>query len=367
MWWQDQQVQNEATGKVSTEIARLESSDSELSLKLQQIRDEFQSLPSNDNSAEISTLHRRLETGANEMDRLGQTINDQLALSRSLQAATEAMQGRLLAAESALAGVASQKLDAGGELDLAEVDYLLRLANERLKLFSDSVAADQALEMADMHLASMDNPMYLGVRQGISLARRDLAAVTLPDYFAISIELDAIQQSIVTLPFKGEASVSQEPDALVEEGWWQKVKGVFSNLVTVRRSTDEEDNRISLEDKDFIRQRFWLQLEIAHLSLMRRDQEAFRNSLSRVQETLAEWFDSGSASFQSVKQSLDALASLEVQVEVPDISAPWATLRVIREGRPRPETPIPVAPPEPQEQADSEPVVDEPVPGDARG
>ncbi len=361
MWWQDQQVQDETTGKVFTEIARLESSDTELSLKLRQLRDEIESLPSGDHSAEITALHQRLESGANDVDRLGQTINDQLALSRSLQKALEAMQGRLLAAESALAGVASQKLDAGGELDLAEVDYLLRLANERLKLFSDSAAADQVLEMADLHLAAMDNPMYLGVRQGIAVARRDLAEVTLPDYFAISNELDAIQQSIISLQFKGESAVAQEPEAPVDDGWWQKFKSVFSGLVTVRRSTDEENDRISLEDKDYIRQRLWLQLEIAHLSLMRRDQKSFRNSLDRVQKTLAEWFDDDSASYQTVKSRLDELASQQIQVEAPDISGPWATLRLIRAGRGQPGVPTPPASPEQQLQPASEPATIEPA------
>ena len=80
-----------------------------------------------------------IEADGAQVNSLDQTVRDQLALSRSLQAAAESMQGRLLATEAALAGMSSQELDAGGELDLAEVDYLLRLANERLKLFSDPV------------------------------------------------------------------------------------------------------------------------------------------------------------------------------------------------------------------------------------
>ena len=38
MWWQDELAQDEAAGKVFTEIARLESADSELAFKLQQMR-----------------------------------------------------------------------------------------------------------------------------------------------------------------------------------------------------------------------------------------------------------------------------------------------------------------------------------------
>jgi uroporphyrin-3 C-methyltransferase len=352
MWWQDQAALEEGAEKAFIEIARLERADSEHSLKLKQLRDEIGSLPTDDKSGEIAALQRRLETGVAEVDRLEQSLNEQLALSRTLQAAAEAMQGRLLAAEAALSGMASRELDAGGELDLAEVDYLLRLANERLKLFSDPVAADQVLELADMHLAALDNPMYLGVRQDIAEARRSLAELSLPDYFAISNDLDTIQQSITGLPFPGEEDVPAEQETVTEEGWWGRVKSVFSSLVTVRRSTAEENDRISLEDKDYIRQRLWLQLEIAHLSLMRRDQQAFRNSLARVRETLSAWFDQSNDSYQAVTASLDRLSGLEVQVEVPDISPPWATLRLIREGSRGPAPAVPAEVPQSDEQSD---------------
>ena len=112
MWWQDQTARDESDGRVFTEISRLESSDSELSLKLKQLRDDMDSMPSVDSSADVTALQRRMESEVAEADRLEQSLTEQLALSRSLQAATEAMQGRLLAAESALTGMASRELDA---------------------------------------------------------------------------------------------------------------------------------------------------------------------------------------------------------------------------------------------------------------
>ena len=343
MWWQDQASQGLEEERVFKEIARLESNDSEVSLKLSQIRNEVDSLISGDMGAEFDALQKRIETDRSKMADVEQTIREQLALSRSLQAATDSMQGRLLAAEAAVTGMSTRELDAGGELDLAEVDYLLRLANERLKLFSDPSAADQALEVADMHLAAIDNPMYLGVRQDIAAARRDLASLEMPDYLEIANELDSIQQSIPGLPFRGEEVVAPAAGQVEGESWWEKVKSVFSNLVTVRRSTDQENERISLQDKDFIRQRVWLQLEIAHLSLMRRDQQAFRSSLERVQESMSEWFDPADARFQSANQDISELLAIEVQVEVPDITAPWSTLRLLRGSQSGPAPAAPVA------------------------
>ncbi len=336
MWWQDETATEQGGDRVLAEIARMESANSDLSLRLQQVKGEMESLADNDGSDQIAALHKRLEADSAKVDSLDQTIRDQMALSRSLQAATESMLGRLLATEAALAGMSSPELDAGGELDLAEVDYLLRLANERLRLFSDPVAADQALEIADMHLAAMDNPMYLGVRKEIATARGALAAVNLPDYAGISSRLDAVQEFTALLPLRGSVPVSQESESEVKTGWWEKVKSVFSNLVTIRRSTTQENERISLQDKDYIRQRLWLQLEVAHLSLMRREQGAFRNSLEQVRETLSTWFDSGDGAYQSAIRDINELLELEIELDVPDISAPWATIRLVRESRSKP-------------------------------
>ncbi len=333
MWWQDELAREQGDDRVFAEIARLESADSELSLKLKQVLGQLESLADQDSSAHFAALHKRLDVDSARVDSLDQTIRDQLALSRSLQAAAESMQGRLLATEAALAGISAPELDAGGELDLAEVDYLLRLASERLNLFSDPVAADQALEIADMHLAALDNPMYLGVRQEIATARGALAAVNMPDYLDIISQLETIQEFTALLPLRGSVPVSQESELEVETGWWKKVKSVFSNLVTIRRSTAGANERITLEDKDYIRQRLWLQLEIAHLSLMRREQGAFKHSLEQVRETLSTWFDSGDGAYPSAIRGIDELLALEIEVGVPDISAPWATLRLVREGR----------------------------------
>jgi uroporphyrin-3 C-methyltransferase len=340
MWWQDQASTGQEEKKLFAEISRLEGSDNELSLKLSQIRSEMDSLAASDVGAEFEAMQQRLEADRSKMNSVEQAISKQLTLSRSLQATADSMQGRLAAAEAAVTGLTTQELDASGELEIAEVDYLLRLANERLQLFSDPAAADQALELADMHLAALDNPMYLGVRQDIAAGRRDLASVNIPDYLEISSQLDSIQNEVASLPLHGASPATPNSGEEDGDGWWQKVKNVFSNLVTVRRSTDVENERISLQDTDYIRQRVWLQLEIAHLSLMRRDQEAFRASLERVQESLSTWFDTSSSSYKTVKQGLDGLTALDVQVDVPDITAPWLSLRLLRATQTRP-TPAP--------------------------
>lgn len=350
-WWQVQTASDTGREQVYAEIARLDSGDSELRLSVKEVRDALDSLAAGDVTAEFRAMRDRMESDREMLSRLEQTIGEQQALSRSLQLATERMQGRLQAAEAAVTGMSTRELDAGGELDLAEVDYLLRLANERLLLFTDPVAADDALDVADRHLAALENSLYAGVRQDIAAARRALASVEMPDYAALAERLDGLQRAIPGLTFRGdEAAAAPEAavDAAAEQGWWDKARGALSGLVTVRRTTGE-DERLGLEDKDYVRQRIWLQIEIAHLALMRRDETAFAAALDRAAESIATWFVAEDDAFNAVVGEIDALRAVNVEPDVPDITAPLATLRVLRNARagaappPAAEEPAPAA------------------------
>ena len=343
-WWQGQLSGETEGDRLSSEIARLESNDSRLSAQLQDLGKAIESLSATGGSDRLEALQTSLSEDRTQLQALRQTVQEQVAMTASQQRAADVMHGRLLAAEAALAEVSGRELHARGELDLAEVDYLLRLASERLELFSDPVSADRALGVADAHLAALDNPAYLGVRQAIAEARNELGAVQLPDDLAITGQLDALQKAIPSLPFPESTlpPVNTAPGA--EEGWWEKFKATLGSLVTVRRSTEEENRRISLQDQDYIRQRLWLQLDVASLALMRHDQQAFNHALEQAQGSLADWFDPASTEVQTFQASVSALRAIPVAVEWPDISPPWSMLQLVRSVQTAPApTPRPAA------------------------
>ena len=107
----------------------------------------------------------------------------------------------------------------------------------------------------------------------------------------------------------------------------------FQYSVTVRRAAEAE-GRLSIEDKDYVRQRIWLQVEIAHLALMRRDEASFEKALDRVEESVNSWFEEDDDAFETVAAEIEALRAIDIQPEVPDITGPWSTLRLLRGGRP---------------------------------
>lgn len=330
-WWQLQQAANDSYSDTQAEIAQLAAQQSGLARDVEQLTAALEAVTANDPGGAVEALRRQLETDRKQMARFEQSLAEQAAIARSLQAAAESMQVRLRAAEAAVTGISSLERGAGEELDLAEVDYLLRLAHERLQLFSDPRAADHALEVADMHLAAMNSPVHIGVRQEIAAARRALDAVETPDLVEVAGRLDSVQALIPTLAFRSEATLDAGVAEQQGDGWWASLKSAFSGLVTVRRSTADESARMSLEDKDFIRQRAWLQLEMARLALMRQDAQAFRKSLERSAATLNTWFDPADASTAGALESIGQLVKTQIEVEMPDITGPWNLLQALRE------------------------------------
>jgi uroporphyrin-3 C-methyltransferase len=218
-------------------------------------------------------------------------------------------------------------------LDIAEIDFLLRAASERLSLFSDPSAADLALQAADVQIEALNDPMFLSVRQRIATARQALAVLPVVDRVQITALITDLQSRILGLPFRGEVTTQVEPELPDDAGWWESFKQTMSSLVTVRRRTPEDQSLLSLDDKDYLRQGLWLQFESARLALMRNDSSVFTGSLDRVNETVEQFFHNGSIEVQALLLETTALKQVDIAPEMPDISAPWTQLRQLRDSR----------------------------------
>lgn len=329
MWW-DARGAGET---LQTRLDRMESTLARHGRELSELDARLHAISNADAGAGLEALQSELDEQVLRGEALATELEVQKSFSRTLQSALEAMQARLMAAETSLAARAPSPRGATENLDLAEVDYLLRLASERLQLFRDPRSADRALALADAQLQALDNPMHLGVRQHIADARRALASVELPEVVALSAEIDTLQGRLAALTFATEVERQQAAAETTsqDQGWWARLKRSMSRLVTVRRSADAASARLTLEDRDLLRQGLWMQLEGARLGLMRHDQAAWDDALARARSLLERWFDESSPEYRAVHDALQRLSAVDVAPELPDISAPWSQLRMIRD------------------------------------
>ena len=331
-WWQTRQAEPEAAIQEQS-LAGLKSTQQQLARTLADLEAQLEAAQSSVDADDFSRQVERLDALDGRLANLqGQSSQDQASIS-AVQGSVRSLETRLSATESSLVSVAASSQNSSVELDIAEIDFLLRVANERLQLFSDPLAADLALQAADVQIEALDDPMYLSVRQRIASSRQALAAVPRIDRVELSASLGDMQSQLPDLPFSGEDEKRPEPVLADDAGWWESFKHTLASLVTVRRRVPEEQAMLSLEDKDYLRQGLWLQLESARLALMRSDSSAYMDSLERANNALDQFFNNSSSAVQDMLLDIAALQQVEIAPQMPDISAPWSQLQQLRDSR----------------------------------
>ena len=347
-WWQTRlQDPDEVTQKEA--MTQLQGRQEALASSVASIEQQLGVAQSPIDADELSRRNERLKAVESQLEGLqGQTGQDQASVD-AMQGSVRSLEQRLSTAESGLVSVAAASQNSSAALDIAEIDFLLRAATDRLQLFADPVAADLALQAADVQIEALNDPMYLSVRQRIASSRQALARVPAIDRVQLTSRITGLQSKVSGLPFHGEVSAQPESALPDDAGWWQSFKHTLASLVTVRRRVPEDESVLSLDDKDYLRQGLWLQFESARLALMRNDSGVYEGSLDRVTATVGQFFQSGSSEVEALLLGVATLKQVDITPELPDISGPWTQLRQLRDSRRLLQSATPVENVEPEE------------------
>lgn len=330
-WWLDRAV-NSAEQNRQLAISTLQRSQSGFQQMLESYGSRLESTEQRDDPGAFASIRSELQTIQTRLTEAGLDSADDQAMFAAAQASLMGLQQRIDALEASVAALAVRSDTPGKRMDVAEVDYLLRLAAERLTMFGDVRSADHALEIAATQLEALNDPLYLPVRRAITRSRQVLQDHPSLDLIQISTRIEALQSSIPALPFRGETVLEPVAESAVDAGLWQRIKNALSPLIKVRRSVNE-DLVLALDDKDILRQGLWLQLESARLALMRSDAGAWAWSLTRARDTLEERFEISAEVVRAAVVEIDQLFNIVLVQQLPDISVPWSQLRLLREGR----------------------------------
>lgn len=224
---------------------------------------------------------------------------------------------------------------------IAEVEYLLQLANQRLQLAGDHTTAIKALEAADRRLADLADPRLLGVRQGLVAELQQLHRYASLDRERVALELGAEIRAVATLPLQqqqftrspsgaGSDTPATEGVPLTQEEWrkagsaiWDALKG----LVTIRHNGETARPLLAPDQQRFLRLNLQLKLETARLALLEGSQALYHASLNEAVEWLEHYFDMAQEGVVASHATLQRLAPLTIAPPRPDISGSLHSLR----------------------------------------
>ena len=212
---------------------------------------------------------------------------------------------------------------------LAEAEYLLRLANQRLELERDWDGAVSMLTAADNVLIETRNPRLDKVRAQIARELMALRAVPAVDRVGAIFRLQALQEQVTSLPWMPEklipdVAVEEEPRVLEEQTWywntWFTVKDNMTRMVRIRERDAPIAAPLTPDQQYYLQQNMHLMLEQAQVALLREQTELYTHSLGRVQEWLDQYLVMEDERTRAARAALAQLEAWDVSPERPDVT-----------------------------------------------
>lgn len=254
-----------------------------------------------------------------------------------------AMQGHVNFMSRTLDQIPGAKVD---DWKLAEVEYLLRLANQRIILQQELAGAHALLDSANQILAQLDDPSLLNIRQQLAKEMRLLGSFTQLDRQGVYMEIQALKAAIpnaLEAPknFAKDVTANSESNTAEPEenkSAWATIQHQFLSLVRIRHN--EQTFNDSLTDSQFqlLEHSLILMLEQAQWALLKADNALYNASLKNA----AVWIEKNLRHSQadSVLSDIKKLAKQDISQHMPDISKSLNLLRQALQNRTYEPSPI---------------------------
>ncbi len=217
---------------------------------------------------------------------------------------------------------------------MAEVEYLLRLANQRVLMEQTPEGALALLKSADKILKETDDVTIYEVRKALAADIVALEAVPQLDVEGVFLQLGAMSTQIDQLRLIPLTEQRELPELLqeltpevVEASWgaglsasWNKAMDKFNQLIVIKHRDEPVEPLLSPEQTYYLQQNLHLMLEQAQLALLQRKQGSYDSSLKKAEQWIGTYFEAKDATTQALLRGVRELQGVQVAPELPNIS-----------------------------------------------
>jgi len=219
---------------------------------------------------------------------------------------------------------------------IADAEYLLSVANQRLHLVGDVNTTYEALEAADQRLHESGDAGVIKIREQIA---KDIAAVrrvSVADTVGIYASLQSLQDQVdkltLFLPYTGKG-LTQPKDAQQQadqdaHNLLDSALGQLEDIVTIRHTEQPIKEILSTEEADFIREQLRVKLEMVKIALVQQNEQLYQLSLANAKKWVEKNFAKNAETSTFVAE-LDKFNAVKIRSQFPDISLSLKMLRDI--------------------------------------
>ncbi|UTW05482.1 uroporphyrinogen-III C-methyltransferase (plasmid) [Amphritea atlantica] len=285
-----------------------------------------------------STLEKNQQQLSQQIGSLNQTLSALQSKSAQDQSNINELQDRLT--RSIQQVTAAQNSNRADWL-LAEVEYLLRLANQRVLMEQTPNGALQLLRSADKILRETDDVSIYDIRKAVAADIAALEAVPQLDtegvflrLGALSAQVDQLQVIPLTEQHKLPELLDQVNSEAFASSWSSDIKAAWatlsdkaSKLIVIQDRSEPVEPLLSPQQSYYLQQNLHLMLEQAQLSLLQRKPKSYLNSLTKAQQWVGTYFEQNHSNTQALLKALKDLEQVEVAPQMPDISGSLTALK----------------------------------------
>ncbi|TXH94092.1 MAG: hypothetical protein E6Q75_14160 [Rheinheimera sp.] len=258
-----------------------------------------------------------------KLDEMQQNLQQQLTVvSADVNGKVEQ---QALAAQTELQKLQQQLDRQSGNIkgwQLLEIDYFLRLAEQKLFLEQNISGVQQVLELAEQRLKQANDPSLTPVREAIDQDKRMLGELNAPDLNQLHLTLSSLRQQSLVLPLRqSERPMDNGTEEEISEDSadWQANLALYwrnfwRSLVQVRASLPEDGVSLTAEQQISVRNTLTQQLLLAELAAMQHNQAVYAAAIQQSADSLQRYFAATEPAVQQMADELVVLSALQVSL-----------------------------------------------------
>lgn len=227
---------------------------------------------------------------------------------------------------------------------LAEIEHVLRLADDRLRFEQNTQTAEQLLQLADRRLQALALPVLVPIRAdlaqvitqlqhspevdvtGTLLRLQALSAQSTVLPLVPTVHAPAVQQAAKTKPAADKAITLNSLRQLA--GWqqlgaqvWHVLQGSWQQAVLIRHREAAVAPLISPEQQGYWVAQVQMALAQAGWAVLHRDTAVYQHTLQQVVSWVKQYYVASDKRVDRFVKHLTALATLDLRPARPDLSA----------------------------------------------
>lgn len=225
-----------------------------------------------------------------------------------------------------------------GDWLIADAEYLLSVASERLHLIGDVNTTREALEAADQRLRESGDAGIFKVREEIAREIAEIKSVVVPDVVGVYSSIQSLQDQVdklaLLLPYTGKTMTApteekEQPDKTSEDqGLLDSAMNQLEDIVTIRHTEHEVKEILTPEEAQFIREQLRVKLEMVKISLVQHNEALFQSSLADAKKWAEQHFNKNTEVNNFIAE-IDRFSNIKIRSQFPDISSSLKMLRDI--------------------------------------